>query len=107
MNIKNLLIDIVILIVVAMFIVGCATKEVVTVKETKTVYKPVPEHLMVPCKLKTPIPVNDYLKLNQVGREEWLADYSLDLMETIGICNNNLKLIREFNKKQMDLYNGK
>lgn len=50
MSINKFLIFIVVLCVVTMFIVGCATKEIVTVKETKTVYKPIPEQLMIPCK---------------------------------------------------------
>lgn len=107
MSISKFLIFIVVLCIVSMFVVGCATKEIVTVKETKTVYKPIPEQLMIPCKPKAPMSVDNYMSLDQVQRERWLADYVIDLMETIGNCNNNLKSIRDFNKKQSEIFNGK
>lgn len=80
---------------------GCAASRYnkVEVQQKEVVKVTVPEFLIVSCKPNPPMPVNDYVALEQVEREVYLTNYIQDLYVLLSKCDNAMNKIREFNQE--------
>lgn len=102
----NSIIVICILLFGLLAIAGCSTNpptEVIV--KTETSYKTVPKHLLQPCPIPKPVDKQVYLAMDFIEKENWLTSYSIELMKSLGLCNNQIKAIEEFDEKHNQLYN--
>lgn len=93
-------------IVVVLLLSGCALlkPEPIIITETKVTYKPLPSHLLKSCEPPVPIAREEYLAKDVVDREIWLAGYTVSLLQEIGLCNNQIEAIKDFDDKHKLLY---
>lgn len=95
----------VIVTILSFMTVGCATpqKEVVVKTETKVITTP--EYLFKTCSVTVPPNRLEYKTLDLSGRETKLTLYIVDLLKDLSNCNDQIKSIAEFQKKELETQN--
>lgn len=66
----------------------------------------VPEVLLKPCLASEPPAIDDYIKATEQERENLLTDYTIDLLKTISICNDQISNIRQNQEAQVKILTG-
>ena len=96
-----------IIILVSLMAVGCSTTKKVLVVETKNILIAPPDELMEKCLIEHPPIAKDYVESNWQRKEEMLITFSTNQMKNLFNCNDKLKNLRDWKKKQLDLYSKK
>lgn len=80
---------------------GCAASRynTVEVQQKEVVKVTVPDFLIISCKPNPPMPVEEYVALEQTEREVYLTNYIQDLYVLLSKCDNAMIKIREFNQE--------
>jgi hypothetical protein len=63
-----------------------------------------PDTLLTPCQVTQPPSKSDFMTADMLGRQSLLADYTTNLLKDLGLCNAQLKEIKAFQDKQINLY---
>jgi hypothetical protein len=77
---------------------GCATKPVYSqlqVQETKVIKEKLPPSLLTACLPKAPVTKELYMAYKPYEREQYLADYVVNLLGSLKDCDNKISKIRE------------
>ena len=80
---------------------GCGSTKIDHVS-TKTEVKVIktPSYLLKNCSVTEPISKQDYLALGNKEKEKVLTEYSISLLKDLSKCNNQIRLISEFQDKE-------
>lgn len=84
---------------------GCAQTPIiktVTQIEYKTVT--IPPVLLLPCSVAAPPSQEDYLKANFSEREEYLTNYTVELLGNLKVCNSQISNIKAIQDEQVKAY---
>ena len=92
------------IVLISVFLTACSTvpKEVI-VKDTKTVYRPIPERLLRKEPVPAPVDKAKYNSMDFLQKEVYLTSFTLEYMEALGNCNATVQSIIDYNKAQQGL----
>lgn len=82
---------------------GCgifSKPEQVVIVKKEIIYIDIPKTLLVPCQANKPIPVEEFLSLDPIGRETYLTNYSVNLLGVIKDCNDRFTSIGKIQPKK-------
>ena len=90
----------VVLLLLTIPITGCSTtpKERMVYK-LETLYIELPDILVEDCNIPTPPDKTKYINSTDVNKENMLTEYTIELLRSIGECNNKIRTIRELNEQ--------
>lgn len=88
---------------------GCSTPAPIIKTVTKIEYKPIAiaPLLLKPCKVTTPPDKEAYLEATFQKREEYLTNYTVELLSDLKICNSQINTIKESQEEQIKLYGNR
>jgi hypothetical protein len=91
------------IVLISVFLTACSTvpKEVI-VKDTKTVYRPIPEQLLRKEPVPAPVDRTKYMSMDFLQKEVYLTNFALENMQALGNCNTTLQSIIDYNKAQQE-----
>lgn len=93
------------LLIITIFVLtGCATTTPVTVIQTKNILVIPPDELMVKCTVEQPPLVSEYISSTWEKKEDLLVKHSIQQMKNLFKCNEQIKSLNEWKKKQQVLY---
>jgi hypothetical protein len=89
-------------------ITGCSTtsqkQEPLVIYNTKLKPIPIPAYLLENCPIPLPPNKDTYVKLTPEQKEEYLANYTIELHKNITKCNNTIDSTRDWNQKQLQIF---
>lgn len=74
--------------------------EPIVVVRKEIVHTHIPDTLLVKCQANNPIPVEEFLSLDPIGRETYLTNYSVQLLGVIKDCNDRFVSIGKLQPKK-------
>ncbi len=84
---------------------ACATAPApVTITKIQTQVVATPAELLKPCPVTPPQSKDAFMSADMLGRQTLLADYTTSLLKDLGLCNTQIKEIKIFQDKQIQLY---
>lgn len=92
-----------VLIVLLATLQGCGVfmkPEPIVVTKKEIVYTHIPDTLLVKCQASKPIPIEEYLSLDPIGRETYLTNYSVQLLGVIKDCDDRFTSIVKLQPKK-------
>jgi hypothetical protein len=94
----------VVMFIMLVVLCGCGTSIKPTVVEKERVIAvEIPSEFLTPCPIKPPPQIDLYLKATSLERESLLKEYAVNLQTSLGVCNNQLQTIMDFQIKQKSL----
>ena len=95
-----------IIILVTLFITGCATQQVrtITVEKTTSVFIKPPENLTENCKVGAPPSKKEYMAADASNKEALLTVYARSQITSMNACNSQLTNLRAWINKQLEIY---
>lgn len=96
----------ILVITMSIALIGCGSKPIKpqVIVEYKTVYNPLPEHLLKDCEIAKPMSKEEYMSIDPLEREIWLTNYSMKHMKNLSLCNAQMDSIRTLNNEYKALY---
>lgn len=74
------------------------------VKDTKVIFKEVPEEYMKDCEVDTPPGRTEYLAADYQAKEALLSTHARTNLKNLGKCNADKALLRKWNEDQKKIY---
>jgi len=81
--------------------------EKVYITKTEYVTVTIADSLRAKCKHTKPIPIEEYMSLTPIEREEYLTDYSIELLGNIKDCETQKNKVIQTVDKTNELFKGK